>query len=254
MRTIAAVQAQISALGPAPETGLEPEEIAAQRETLNARLAELEAPRKRAEVAQIRADALIGEIDRILSERQTNAFLERGPSQLNPTLWSRGWGTFKNSLVSTRGEIVSSWNNPNQREAFISNLPRFIAIVAVSIVFLLLGWRWVRALSERFVRQRSTARGWMTAFVLSVVQLGVATLGLFGLAIAVYYSELIGLRIDPLLGAVIEGGFFIIVSVWLSAFAFAPADRSFQSFSLTEAQNTNGRYIVIGLGLSLIHI
>lgn len=249
VRTIAAVQAQISALGPAPETGLEPDEIAAQRETLNARLAELEAPRKRAEVAQSRADALIGEIDRILSERQTNAFLERGPSPLNPTLWSRGWGTFKNSLVSTRGEIVSSWNNPNQREAFISNLPRFIAIVAVSIVFLLLGWRWVRALSERFVRQRSTARGWLTAFVLSVVQLGVATLGLFGLAIAVYYSELVGLRIDPLLGAVIEGGFFIIVSVWLSAFVFAPADRSFHSFSLTEAQNTKGRYIVIGLGI-----
>ena len=75
VRTIAAVQAQISALGPAPETGLEPDEIAAQRETLNARLAELEAPRKRAEVAQSRADALIGEIDRILSERQTNAFV-----------------------------------------------------------------------------------------------------------------------------------------------------------------------------------
>ena len=249
VRTISAVQAQVSALGPAPETGIEPEEIANQRVTLTARLAALEAPGKRAEVAQSRADALIGEIDRILAQRQANAFLERGPSPLNPTLWARGWTALKSSLVNTRGEVVTSWNNPSQREAFIQNLPTFLTLVSVSIVFLLMGWRWVRALSERFVRHRNTAKGWLTAFVLSVVQLCVATLGLYGLAFAVYSSDLVGLRLDPLIEAMIEGGFFVIISVWLSAFVFARADRSFHSFSLSEAQNTRGRQTVIGLGV-----
>jgi potassium-dependent mechanosensitive channel len=248
-RTITAVQAQISALGPAPENGLEPPEIVEQRASLNSRLAELVAPGKRAEVAQSRADALIVEIDRILAQRQANAFMERTSSPLNPTIWSRSWNALNSTLTSTRSEVVNGWNNRNQREAFTSNLPALLASTSVSIVFLLLGWRWVRALSMRFVRHRNTAKGWLTAFVLSLVQLVVASVGLLGLVNSIYLTEFVGLRLDPLLDAIIEGGFFIIISIWLSAFVFARADRSFQSFALSESQNASGRHSVISLGL-----
>jgi len=248
-RTISAVQAQLSALGAVPEGGIEPDQIAEQRDNLNQRLAELQAPGRRAEVAQSRADALISEIDRILAQRQTSAFLERGSSPLNVTYWGRSWSTFKNSLSSSRNEVVNGWNNPNQREAFRENLPALLAVTSISIIFLLLGWRWVRALSERFVKQRKTARGWLTAFALSIFQLVVASIGLFGLVNAFYLTDLVGLRLDPLIDAFVDGGFFLILTIWLSAFVFARADRSFHSFALSAGQNAQGRQSVVALGL-----
>jgi small-conductance mechanosensitive channel len=74
--SITAVKAQLEALGPTPAEGEEePDEIASQRKSLNDRLATLQAPGKAAEVAYSRADALIGEIDRILRERQADQLL-----------------------------------------------------------------------------------------------------------------------------------------------------------------------------------
>ena len=248
-RLISTVRAQIETLGPAPEGGAEPDEIAQQRDALNQRLAELVAPGKRAEVAQSRADALIAEIDRIVAERQTNAFLERGPTPLNPTIWARSWSDLRGSITSTRSEVINGWNNPNQRKAFQNNLPALVGGATLSVVFLLLGWRWVRALSERFVRHRKTAKGWLSAFALSLLQLAVACIGLFGLVNSIYLTELVGLRLGPLLDAIVRGGFFVILSIWLSAFVFARSDRSFHSFTLSEAQNTRGRQSVIALGV-----
>lgn len=248
-RTISAVQAQLKTLGPVPEGGVEPEPIAEQRANLNQRLAELQAPVKRAEVAQSRADALVSEIDRILAQRQTSAFLERGSSPLNPTYWTRSWSAFKSSVASTRNEVVNGWNNPNQRREFNTNLPAFLALTSISIIFLSLGWRWIRALSERFVRERKTARGWLTAFALSIFQLLIASIGLLGLVGSFYLTDLVGLRLDPLINALLDGGFFLILTMWLSAFVFARPDRSFHSLTLTAGQNAQGRQSVIALGL-----
>ena len=66
-----------------------PGEIAARRDELNAQLADLRAPVIAAEEAFERADGLIGEIDRLVRERQTERLLERGPSPLAPNNWRR---------------------------------------------------------------------------------------------------------------------------------------------------------------------
>ena len=65
---IETLRAQIEALGPAPAEGeSEPAEIAAQRSELNTRLAEAQAPSRRAEAELLRARGLIGEIDELLA-------------------------------------------------------------------------------------------------------------------------------------------------------------------------------------------
>ncbi|RFP87130.1 mechanosensitive ion channel family protein [Rhodobacteraceae bacterium 63075] len=249
-RTIAATQAQIDAFGPEPGEGeqQEPDTIAAQREELKARLAELEAPSRRAEVAQSRADVLIREIDQILSRRQTDKLLERGPSPLNPGDWTRGFRALKSSLQGVRNEFVNGWNRPNQRAAFMENLPAFAALVSLALVSFALGWRWIRALSGRFVRNRETARGWLLAFALSLLQLLVALAGLFAIGMALHLTEMVGLRLDPLIDAIFEGGFYFVIIAWLSGFVFARDDRSFRSFALDAAQNAKGRHAVVVLG------
>lgn len=246
-RTIAATQAQIAALGPKPGEGdpAEPEDIAAQRAELETRLAKLEAPARRAEVAQSRADVLIDEIDQIIAERQTDKLLERGPTPLNPANWTRGVKAVTASLLGARSELLNGWNRPNQRSAFMENLPAIAALVSFAILSLALGWRWIRALSERFVRNRATARGWLIAFALSLLQLAVALVGLWAVGTAFYLTELVGLRLDPLIDAVIEGGLYFVIIAWASGFVFG---RNDPSLKLDPAQIARGRHAVIGLG------
>lgn len=246
-RTIAATQAQIAALGPKPGEGdpAEPEDIAAQRAELETRLAKLEAPARRAEVAQSRADVLIDEIDQIIAERQTDKLLERGPTPLNPANWTRGVKAVTESLLGARSELLNGWNRPNQRSAFMENLPAIAALVSFAILSLALGWRWIRALSERFVRNRATARGWLIAFALSLLQLAVALVGLWAIGTAFYLTELVGLRLDPLIDAVIEGGLYFVIIAWASGFVFG---RNDPSLKLDPAQIARGRHAVIGLG------
>ena len=60
------VNAQITALGPVPENGDEPQAVAARRDVLIAQRQELRAPRLLAQEAQARANGIIGEFDAIV--------------------------------------------------------------------------------------------------------------------------------------------------------------------------------------------
>ena len=84
---ISALREQLAALGTPPEgEGAEPEspEVAANREELNRQLNTLLTPVQRAEAAYLRADALIGQIDVALRERQTEQLMEVVPTPLRP--------------------------------------------------------------------------------------------------------------------------------------------------------------------------
>ncbi len=251
VRTIATVQAQINALGAVPEGGVEPEEIATQRTELSVRLAELGAPGKRAEIAQSRADVLIGEIDSILRERQTSALLERGQSPLNPTLWLRGWTALTSSLTNTRNEVVTGLANPRQNEAMRKNLPEILALLGVGLVLLVFGRRFVLAIGDRFIKNRSTARSWLLAFVLSLGQLILPLIGLLALALASHSTELIGLRLDPVVEALLDGGAFLIATLWIAGFVFSGKYETLRRFELPDGQLGHTRHVVGFLGLSV---
>jgi potassium-dependent mechanosensitive channel len=100
---IATLREQIAALGDPPADGQsEPQEISDRRGALNEQLSRLQAPVLTAEEAYRRADGLIGEIDALIRNRQTEEILELGPSPLNPVHWTAG-------LNALRGTAFSLW-------------------------------------------------------------------------------------------------------------------------------------------------
>lgn len=245
-QTIASVKAQLDALGPKPEDGDEPAEIAAQRQELNQRLAALQAPAKSAQVAFSQANALIASIDEIMRARQAEALLARGPTPLNPVIWPSGLKALATAFSGTRSEIVSAWNNPTQREALRANMPAVLVLASVGLVLLVLGRRWMLVLTQRIMERPVTPARWLGAFSLSLGQAIVPLIGLYLIVEAAYRSELVGLRTDPLLQQVQNAGLYIFFALWLGARIF-PRDTAHQrAMHLSPEQLAEGR-IVSGL-------
>ncbi|MDU8929212.1 DUF3772 domain-containing protein [Alisedimentitalea sp. MJ-SS2] len=242
-RTIAAVEAQLGALGPAPEDGNEPEDIALQRADLSLRMAELQAPAKSAQVALSRANVLISTIDEILRERQTEELLERGPIPLNPVIWPRGWSALTLSLQNTRGEILNAWGNNVQRKAFLENLPAVIALASLGLLLLLLSRRWMLRWMHAVQAREATPTRWLVAFALSLGQVVLPLLGLAALVEAAYLTELVGLRVDPLLGEVVNGGLYVFIALWLGVRIFPKGEALHYPMHFSPEQLRQGRLI-----------
>ena len=99
---IASLRAQIDALGPVPEEGGEPRDIADRRSELERQLKEALSPGQVADEAFRRADGLIRQIDKIIRERQARRLLELGPSPINPLLWAEALSEFATILSRVR--------------------------------------------------------------------------------------------------------------------------------------------------------
>src|SRR6056297_1169456 len=201
--TIATVQRQLNALGSAPEDGNESVEIAREREQLNARLAELQAPGKRAELAYSRADGLIRVIDQIIRDRQAEELLEFGPSPGNPTLWTDA----AKALIAGGTELVdefrSGLRNQFQREQATGRLPALVTFGLLGLLFLARGRAWSRKLSNRILRDGQTTGRWIVGFLVSLGSLMVPLLGFIIISLVIQATGLAGHRTSQLLNQLV---------------------------------------------------
>nr|WP_322866131.1 DUF3772 domain-containing protein [Aquicoccus sp. G2-2]MEA1113411.1 DUF3772 domain-containing protein [Aquicoccus sp. G2-2] len=250
-KTIQAVQAQLSALGPVPENGQEPEEIGAQRKQLTEQLAQLQAPGKTAQVALSRVNVLIGSIDQIVSQRQAAALLNRGPTPLNPGLWLDGVSALTDSFAKTGREVAAAWRSQSQRTALDNALPVVLVVGSIGLLLLFLGRRWTVRLSQRVLAERTTPLRWLVAFVLSLGQVILPIVGLVMLVVAGFQTGLVGFRTDPLLRALAGGGATLFVALWLGGRIFPKAGIAEKDATLTPLQMRAGRLIAGLSGLVL---
>ncbi|MCP1168061.1 DUF3772 domain-containing protein, partial [Limimaricola sp. ASW11-118] len=102
---IGTVEAQLTALGAAPEGGGEDGSIAERRAALTERLMQLRAPVRLADEAYAHADGLIREIDRLIRERRGRALGDRGVSPLNPGLWPAALVVMYERAAALRAEL-----------------------------------------------------------------------------------------------------------------------------------------------------
>ncbi|WJY20976.1 DUF3772 domain-containing protein [Fontisubflavum oceani] len=250
---IETTRAQIDALGPPPEEGAtEPTDIAAQRAELNARLAEEEAPARRAVAEFQRAQGLIGEIDALIAQRLTGELLSLGPSPLNPANWPEavealtGW---IGAMVSETERLVAS---DLRRAELHQNAPLIVVYLLIALVLLARGWRWTGHLMARAIAREETSPGArLSLFFLSLLQVLAPVFGVAAIVAAIEATGFVGLRASALTDQVVAITIFLMVSVWLGRQVFPVRETAVRPLNLTVGERRQGRWIAITFGIAL---
>ena len=216
---IATLRTQIEALGPVPESGGEPEDIAARRSELNAQLTRLRAPVLAAEEAFTRANGIIAEIDRIIRDRQTDELLSLGPSPLNPVFWGRGLQELGAVFAVMGREVAQAWANPQQRAATQGDLPLILVLTLIGLILILRGRRWATRFGVRlYDRWESGKDVW--GFLISLTQVALPLVGIFVLTEALFATGLIGLTGSEIVSALPLWGAILLAARWLAGRLF----------------------------------
>ncbi|WP_280322811.1 DUF3772 domain-containing protein [Sulfitobacter faviae] len=158
---------------------------------MNRQLNTLLTPVQRAEAAYLRADALIGQIDVALRERQTEQLMEVVPTPLNPVHWR----TAIDDLATAAGEIAAEAPDDadTARRSLRSSLPAVLALTILGLVLIFRGHHWSTAIVGRL--QQFGARGFgIWRFVVSLLRIILPTVGLVLLAMAVLATDWLGPR------------------------------------------------------------
>ncbi|WP_246175735.1 DUF3772 domain-containing protein [Roseovarius bejariae] len=253
--TISTVQRQLDALGPVPESGQESAEIASQRDELNSRLADLQAPAKRAELAHSRADGLVKGIDQIIRDRQTEKLLDFGPSPVNPVNWPSAVSTLIDSAHALHSESLAMWSSPSQREEALAALPVSGILLLIGTVLVARGRKWSRRLARHVLKDRQSAGRWIAGFVVSLGSFVLPFLGLMLLAGAIYLTGLVGTRLDRVLETALEAALVFLVARWLATRIFPTEDMRAPPLNLDDDARRAGRWYgaLLGLAMGLHH-
>ena len=249
--SIKTLQSQIDTLGPKPEDIEEAPEIARQRIALETEIAQLRAPAKTAEIAHSRADGLIRSIDEIIRGRQTDALFVRGPSPLNPLYWAKAQTATKLSSNSVIKEISTAWRSPTQQVLLKDNLPIIAILLLISFVLLLRGRTWTVRLTQSVQAQENSAGRWVLAFLLSIAQVALPLIGVVLLVAAIYATELVGVRGDNALSAMVGMAIVFMLARWLGARVCPESLNAISPLNLDPAARRKGRFYSAAIGLFL---
>ena len=222
---IEALEAQIGALGDPPAEGeSEPEDIAERRAALNEQLSQLRAPAIRAEEAYTRANAMIGEIDRIIRERQADALLTVGPSPLNPVYWPGAVDRLTTSLRLSWQELMENVRDAGHRAEAQRNLPSILIVGAIGLMLILRGHKWARAGVTRLIGHSRRGTG-VIRFVVSLGQIMLPLIGIILLVTAATISDFAGPRWTVILNHLPSWAATLLLIRWLADQAFHDSDE-----------------------------
>lgn len=242
---IATLKAQIEALGPAPADGAtEAEEIAARRAELAAQLTALQAPAIAAQEAWRRADGLIGEIDRILRDRQAQALMALGPSPLNPLNWQFALEALTAGLTTPVAEVRADLADPTARQEALSGLPVAFGLLLIAGALVLRGRSWMAGLRQRIeARTPPRWRGILMAPA-SLGQVLVPALGVIVASAGVGATRLGGEAVQVLLVALPVSGLMLFTALWLADRCFPPPEADAPHFPLPPEAQLRARFLV----------
>ncbi|MDK3074205.1 DUF3772 domain-containing protein [Sedimentitalea sp. JM2-8] len=247
---IKTLQSQLDALGPVPESGTEPEDIAALRQSLTDQLDALRVPRVVSEEAFNRANGLISEIDRILRERRASQLLTRGPSPLNVTHWPEAIGDINRAIGTLAGERRAAWQSEEKRAALTSTLPALIGMSLIGILLIVKGPKWSQRLGD-YLRGFGGKGSGIWSFVVSLARIVLPFIGILLLCVTMMLSGLAGERGQLLLAEIPKWSLIYLTFKWL-------ADQIVFNESVSQLQfqkpyhRTETRLLIVLLAVMLI--
>ncbi|HRK42008.1 MAG TPA: DUF3772 domain-containing protein [Gemmobacter sp.] len=248
---ISSLRSQIDALGPAPAEGAsEADEIVARRAELNEQLSRLEAPRRAAEEAYRRATGLIAEIDSALRNRKTAQLLRLWPTPANPANWDDAVVAIGNSVTALGSEARANWKTQTRRAEFHEMWPASAIMLAVALVAILRGRRWIERFSNWLNSTAESAR-WrrVWSFVASLGQVAVPTLGVLLISVALLITDMPGWLGQQVLQALPSAGFVVFLSHWLAGRIFPRGDCASGPLALPPEVCAEARFLIIAMGL-----
>ncbi|MDH3668545.1 MAG: DUF3772 domain-containing protein [Paracoccaceae bacterium] len=249
---LAPLREQLAALGDPPEEGAdEAPTIASERAQLEARIGEIAAGLKKANRADARAVALLGEVSTLRRKAFTRQLLSRSASALEPGVLGKAVdsvGSLVRSLIAeTEGQIGKS----RMDASFLARALIPLALLAAAI-FVVVGLK--RVALRRLLRPVEGAphgRRVATAIAVTLVRLLIPALALGMVLVAAWNSGLLGPQ-----GNILLRGLAMTLMVVISAYAlggafYSPHAPQLRLSALPEAQAIAAYRWVIGLAAIL---
>ncbi len=251
---IAPLQAELSALGAAPDDGTtEAPEIAAKRTDLSTRIGVLDATRKRAQSSLTHVESLADRLVEFRREQFTQKLLAREPSPVGPAQIDAAWKSLKSRSTTVRREIEARIGSIGT-ETLIDRLalPFFLTLLAFGLAIWLrrriVDWIRVRVDDEASATRRAMLTGGVTLVRLILPTVGIA-------------MTLIGLRQSELLGPVgmaLTVNLGIASTILIAAYAFgsayfSPMSRALRISDMDDSQASRAyRWYMILAGIAAI--
>ena len=249
---IAILRDQVAALGAAPEgDGALPEEpqIQAKRQELNGQLAALQAPAQQAQAAFRRADGLIGQIDKILRDRQNRRLLEVAPSPLNPIHWRPAVDDLKKGAMALWTENDTGQNG-NDMQVLRASAPVVLLLGLLGVVLILRGRRWSHLIVGRLRRLGAPGFG-IWRFVVSLLRVILPFAGIVLLVVAAISTGQFGPKATGLLTGLAVLSAIMLGFRWVSERVFSRDDDE-ALLLLSPAQRAQMRFHVTILTLTIV--
>ncbi|WP_162140858.1 DUF3772 domain-containing protein [Pseudorhodobacter ferrugineus] len=249
---LATIRAQIEALGPAPADGeVEPKDIADRRADLAKQLSVLQAPSLSAVEAYSRADGLIREIDAVLRERQADELLQLWPSPLNPANWAQAASAVAASTRLLTEEVQASLANAAKRDAAFDLLPAIIALLLFSALTILRGRAMIEGFAVRLMESGASNTREIWAFIASLGQVIVPTLGMLAFSTAAVMSGLLGQLGEDVATELVAFGVIVFTARWIGSCSFPRAAHAPTHLPMSTGARAKGRFLTEALGLTL---
>ncbi|MGJ8545494.1 MAG: DUF3772 domain-containing protein [Sulfitobacter sp.] len=246
---IASLREQINALGEPPKEGENAEgeapDVAAKRQELESQLSVAQAPVQTAEAAFRRADALVGQIDGILRDRQTDKLLKRGVSPLNPAHWPEAYASLRAGMTGLTDE-----ENAEVTEEVGPEWPVLVGGGMFGLLLIFRGRRWATGMVER-LRRRGTRGLGIWRFMLSLLRIVIPFLGLALIAVLLTMTGLFTARMESLLLTIPLIGAFLLGFRWVSERMFSRDDEE-ALILLPLEQRRNARWLVYAITVLMV--
>lgn len=234
------IDAQLSALGPAPEEGAsEAAPVADRRAELEAQREDLAAPNLLVAEANARAAGLISEIEGQLNDRTTDDMLLRTPSPLNPSQWGEGLATLGSGVRELGSETTVGFGRLAGAEDRGSRLFLGAALLIAAVVLIARGRRALRNLigpGESRLQHASIA----------IADAIIPLIGLTALSYGFSQLNIFGLRGHAMLRILPVAGSVIILSIWLCR-QFFPTDEHTGPLRLPDYIRQQARWMASAL-------